>query len=99
VFDAFDVDWLVPEFALNIGKEVDVMNEGTNCERAAANFKGSRDGAFPKNILELDNRKVKGWGGGWVDVACLVMLVFFKMCLLFVAGFQQCPGKGRKPSR
>jgi len=53
VFDAFDVDWLVPEFALNIRKEVDFMNEGTNCERAAANFKGSRDVAFPKIYWNL----------------------------------------------
>ncbi len=53
VFDAFDVDWLVPEFALNIRKEVDFMNEGVNCERAAANFKGSRDVAFPKIYWNL----------------------------------------------
>ena len=58
VFDAFDVDWLVPEFALNIRKEVDFMNEGCNCERAAANFKGASDVAFPTIYWNLTTARV-----------------------------------------
>jgi aarF domain-containing kinase len=59
VFDAFDVDWLVPEFALNIRKEVDFINEGKNCERAAANFQGSTDVAFPKIYWSLTTARVR----------------------------------------
>lgn len=58
VFDAFDVDWLVPEFALNIRKEVDFINEGKNCERAALNFQGSTDVAFPKIHWNLTSPRV-----------------------------------------
>jgi aarF domain-containing kinase len=58
VFDAFDVNWLVPEFALNIRKEVDFINEGQNCERAAANFQGSTDVAFPKIYWSLTTSRV-----------------------------------------
>lgn len=58
VFDAFDVDWLVPEFALNIRKEVDFINEGKNCERATLNFQGSTDVAFPKIYWNLTSPRV-----------------------------------------
>jgi aarF domain-containing kinase len=58
VFDAFDVDWLVPEFALNIRKEVDFINEGKNCERAASNFQASADVAFPKIHWKLTTARV-----------------------------------------
>jgi aarF domain-containing kinase len=58
VFDAFDVDWLVPEFALNIRKEVDFINEGKNCERAALNFQGSTEVAFPKIYWNLTTARV-----------------------------------------
>jgi aarF domain-containing kinase len=58
VFDAFDLDWLVPEFAVNIRKEADFINEGKNCERAAANFKESKDVAFPKIHWNLTSARV-----------------------------------------
>jgi aarF domain-containing kinase len=62
VFDAFDVDWLVPEFALNIRKEVDFINEGKNCERAAASFLGFTDVAFPKIYWHLTSSRVSTIG-------------------------------------
>jgi aarF domain-containing kinase len=58
VFDAFDVDWLVPEFAINIRKEVDFINEGKNCERAAANFRGYTEVAFPRIYWNLTSSRV-----------------------------------------
>ena len=58
VFDAFDVDWLVPEFATNIRKEVDFINEAKNCERAAANFQGLTEVAFPKIYWNLTSSRV-----------------------------------------
>jgi hypothetical protein len=58
VFDAFDVDWLVPEFAVNIRKEVDFINEGKNCERAAANFQGTQNVSFPKIYWSMTSARV-----------------------------------------